>query len=61
MTESTASQIASEIRHSYHRDLSKLRITGLVEGERWEAQWGRSPLDPDPKHCYVWLRWVSAQ
>jgi hypothetical protein len=59
MTRSTASQIASEIRHSYHRDLAKLRITGLIEGERWEAEWGRTAVDPNPDHYYVWLRWVS--
>ena len=54
----TAAQIASDIRNAWRRDPKKLRLRGLLEGERWEAVWGPSPDALDPEQCYIWLRYI---
>lgn len=59
MTESTAKQIASDIRSVHRRPSSTIRITGVIEGERWDSRWGRLVADPDPTHCYVWVCWLG--
>ena len=58
MTRSTASQIASDLRCAHRREPSKLRITGVLAGDRWDAQWANDEADPDRANFYVWLRWV---
>jgi len=58
MTKSTASQIASDLRCAHRREPSKLRITGVLTGDRWDAQWANDDADPDPTNYYVWLRWM---
>jgi hypothetical protein len=55
----TAAQIASDIRNAHTRDLDKARLRGLLPTDRWEASWGNDPVDSDPEHFYVWLRYVG--
>jgi hypothetical protein len=55
----TAAQIASDIRNAWRRDPKKMRLRGLLEGERWEAVWGPAPEAADPEQCYIWLRYLS--
>lgn len=55
----TASQIASDIRNAWRRDPKKMRLRGLLEGERWEAVWGPAPEAADPEQCFIWLRFIS--
>jgi hypothetical protein len=55
----TASQIASDIRNAWRRDPKKMRLRGLLEGERWEAVWGPAQEAADPEACFIWLRFLS--
>jgi hypothetical protein len=55
----TAAQIASDIRNAWRRDPQKMRLRGILEGERWEAVWGPAPEAPDPDRCFIWLRFIS--
>lgn len=57
---STAAQIASDIRNAEHRDLSKVRMKGFLEGDRWEAVWANAPDDPDKDNYYIWLRYLGS-
>ena len=59
LTKASASQMASDLRNSYRRRLETLRMAGVVAGERWEAEYGTDPTDPDPTHFYVWFRLVE--
>lgn len=52
-------QLASDLRHAHERDPAKLRITGVLPGDRWEAAWGPDPEDPEVGRFYVWIRWAS--
>ena len=58
MTRSTATQIASDLRCAHRREPSKMRIKGVLAGDRWETQWAQDEADPNPANFYVWLRWV---
>ncbi|MSW78867.1 MAG: hypothetical protein F2749_14605 [Actinobacteria bacterium] len=55
----TAAQIASDIRNAWRRDPQKMRLRGMLEGERWEAVWGPAPEATDPDQCFIWLRFIS--
>jgi hypothetical protein len=59
MTRATASQVASDLRNAHRRDRTKLRMGGVLPGERWDAAWGHASEDPNPAHFYVWLRWIG--
>ena len=59
LTKSSATQMASDLRNSHRRNLETLRTSGVITGERWEAESGRDPSDTDPTHFYVWFRLVS--
>ena len=59
LTKSSATQMASDLRNSHRRNLETLRMSGVIIGERWEAESGRDPSDNDPNHFYVWFRLVS--
>ena len=59
LTKASASQMASDLRNSYRRRLESLRMSGVVVGERWEAEYGNDPTDSDPSHFYVWFRLVT--
>ena len=52
---STAAQVASDIRNSHRRQPGKMRISGLVPGDRWDTRWGTDERDGDEEHAYVWL------
>jgi hypothetical protein len=52
----TAAQVASDVRHAHHRAPERMRVRGIETGDRWETRWGNDPMDPDPEHFYVWLR-----
>ena len=43
LTKASASQMASDLRNSYRRRLESLRMSGVVVGERWEAEYGSTP------------------
>ena len=60
-SKTTAGQIASDIRSAHGRDLTKARLRGLLESDRWEAVWGPDPADPNPAHYYIWLRYLGAE
>lgn len=53
---STAAQVASDPRNAAHRDPAKMRVRGLLPGERWEAVWAPDPEAGDPERCVIWLR-----
>jgi hypothetical protein len=59
LTKASASQMASDLRNSYRRRLESLRMSGVVVGERWEAEYGNDPTDADPTHFYVWFRLIT--
>ena len=59
MTRSTASQVASDLRCSFRRRLGSIRVSGVLAGERWEAEYGNDLSDSDLSHFYVWFRFVS--
>lgn len=56
---STAAQIASDVRNAWKRDPVKMRMRGLIAGERWEAVCGPSPEGTDPDRHYLWLRYMG--
>jgi hypothetical protein len=60
MSKATASQVASDLRCSHQRDLSTIRVKGVLPGDRWETVYGNDPMDPDESHFYVWMRWLGA-
>jgi hypothetical protein len=47
------------MRNSYRRRLESLRMSGVVVGERWEAEYGNDPTDSDSTHFYVWFRLIT--
>jgi hypothetical protein len=47
LTKASASQMTSDLRKSYRRRLEYLRMSGVVVGERWEAEYGNDPTDSD--------------
>jgi len=55
----TAAQLESVIRNAWRRGPKKMRLRGLLEGERWEAVCGPAPESADTEECFVWLRFVS--
>lgn len=57
---STAAQVASDIRNAHHRDMKKVRISGLRSGDLWDTRWGNDPTDGDVDHFYIWLRFDGA-
>lgn len=64
--ESTAQQLASDIRNGYKRDPKKMRIRGMAAGERWEARYAPAPSVVSDesavrKPFWLWLRYVGIQ
>lgn len=53
---STASQVASDLRNAHHREVGKMRVSGIEPGDLWETRWDNDPTDLDPEHFYIWLR-----
>ncbi len=44
---STAAQVASDIRNSHRREPDKMRVAGLLPGDRWDTRWGADPAERD--------------
>lgn len=61
MAESTAAQIASDIRCSHKRPAHKQRIRAIRSGEQWETSFGPHPLNPVAGQFHVWLRWMGEE
>jgi len=57
-TQATASQLASDIRAAHRRPLDKLRVRGILEGEKWEARWSTDEKCP-PGHFSIWVRYCG--
>lgn len=57
-TEKTAQQIASDLRSAHHRDPKKLRVKGVLPGDRWDARWNASPEGPDGQFS-IWIRFLG--
>lgn len=57
-TEKTAQQIASDLRSAHHRDPKKLRVKGVLPGDRWEALSNPSPEGPDDQFA-IWIRFLG--
>ena len=57
-TEKTAQQIASDLRSAHHRDPKKLRVKGVLPGDRWDARWNASPEGPDGQFS-IWFRFLG--
>lgn len=58
-TRATAAQLASDITNAHTRDLTRLRVKGVLEGEVWEARWNTAPDGPPDDHI-VWIRLSSS-
>lgn len=61
LRKTTAAQIASDIRNSHSRDLTKSRLRGFEPGDHWEAVWGQEDDDADKDNYYIWLRYVGKE
>jgi hypothetical protein len=61
--ESTARQLASDIRCAHIRDPKKMRIRGIAPGERWETRVAPSPYvtDQSPENTpyWIWIRFIA--
>lgn len=59
LAESSAAQVASDLRRAHARDLTKHRLSGLRPGERWQAEHAPANEEPDCSRHYLWFRLVS--
>lgn len=57
-TEKTAAQIASDLRSAHHRDPKKLRIKGVLPGDKWDSRWNSSPEGPEGQYS-IWIRFLG--
>lgn len=57
-TEKTAAQIASDLRSAHHRDPKKLRVKGVLPGDKWDTQWNSSPEGPQGQYS-IWIRFLG--
>ena len=57
-TENTAAQIASDLRSAHHRDPKKLRVKGVLLGDKWETQSNSSPEGPEGQYS-IWIRFIG--
>jgi hypothetical protein len=57
-TEKTAAQIASDLRSAHHRDPKKLRVKGVLLGDKWETQSNSSPEGPEGQYS-IWIRFIG--
>jgi hypothetical protein len=58
-TQSTAAQMASDVRSSYRRDPDKMRFRGVRANERWDAVWEADPADVSGDRCVMWVCFVG--
>jgi hypothetical protein len=57
-TEKTAAQVASDLRAAHHRDSKKLRVKGILPGDRWDTRWNSSPEGPEGQYS-IWIRFIG--
>ena len=57
-TEKTAAQVASDLRTAHHRDTRKMRVKGILPGDRWDARWNSSPEGPEGQYS-IWIRYTG--
>ena len=57
-TEKTAAQIASDLRSAHHRDPTKLRVKGVLPGDKWDTRWNSSPEGPEGQYS-IWVRFLG--
>jgi hypothetical protein len=57
-TEKTAAQIASDLRSAHHRDPKKLRVKGVLPGDKWDTRWNSSPEGPEGQYS-IWVRFLG--
>ena len=57
---STAAQMASDVRSSYRRDVTKMRFRGLLQGEQWDAVWEADPTDEADDRGFMWVRFTAS-
>jgi len=57
-TEKTAAQVASDLRAAHHRDTKKLRVKGILPGDKWDTRWNSSPEGPDGQYS-IWIRFIG--
>ena len=59
-TEKTAAQVASDLRAAHHRDTKKMRVKGILPGDRWDARWNSSPEGPEGQYS-IWIRYTGRE
>ena len=59
-TEKTAAQVASDLRAAHHRDTKKLRVKGILPGDRWDTRWNTSPEGPEGQYS-IWIRFIGTE
>lgn len=57
-TEKTAAQIASDLRSAHHRDPKKLRVKGVLPGDKWDTRSNSSPEGPEGQYS-IWIRFIG--
>ena len=57
-TEKTAAQVASDLRAAHHRDVKKLRVKGILPGDKWDTRWNSSPEGPEGQYS-IWIRFIG--
>ena len=57
-TEKTAAQVASDLRAAHHRDVKKLRVKGILPGDKWDTRWNSSPEGPEGQYS-IWIRYIG--
>ena len=57
-TEKTAAQVASDLRAAHHRDSKKLRVKGILPGDKWDTRWNSSPEGPEGQYS-IWIRFIG--
>jgi len=57
-TDKTAAQVSSDLRAAHHRDATKLRVKGILPGDRWDTRWNASPEGPEGQYS-IWIRFIG--
>ncbi|MDA2967660.1 MAG: hypothetical protein O3B91_09070 [Actinomycetota bacterium] len=57
-TEKTAAQVASDLRAAHHRDVERLRVKGILPGDKWDTRWNSSPEGPEGQYS-IWIRYIG--
>ncbi|MEI8240654.1 MAG: hypothetical protein WCI22_14670 [Actinomycetota bacterium] len=57
-TRATAAQLASDIANSHRRQMTSLRVRGVLLGEQWATRWEPASDDAAGDHV-VWIRLIE--